>query len=175
MHKNEKIVIVGKSGSGKDHLLRGLLKFELPYSPKLTTRPKRNSETNGIEYNFIGNDQFNSLLENNQIKAYQHFLIEGKDWYYAISKENFDENQLFIMTPHEIEILSQEDRKKCFIVYLDISEAVRRKRIQNRSDNNDSIERRIKADDLDFRGFTEYDLKITDPEFDSKEVYELMN
>lgn len=173
--KNEKIIIVGKSGSGKDHLLRGLIKKDLKYSPKITTRPKRKLERQGVEYEFSNNNKFNKLLESNQIKTYQHFLINGVDWYYAISSRNFDKNQIFIMTPHEISSLSPEDRKKCFVVYLDISEDIRRSRIHRRDDSNDSVDRRMKADDDDFRGFSDYDLKITDPDFEVDMVYELMN
>ncbi len=38
--KREKIILTGKSGSGKDFLLRGLVKKGLIYSPKFTTIPK---------------------------------------------------------------------------------------------------------------------------------------
>ena len=172
--KNEKICLVGKSGSGKDHLLRGLIKKGLRYQPKITTRPKRKLETEGFEYNFTTNDIFKSLLESNQIKTYQHFIIENVDWYYSITNQNFDKNQIFILTPHEISLLSQEDRKKCFIVYLDISEEVRRRRITKRGDNNDSVNRRIIADELDFKSFNDYDLRVTDPDFEVDDVYELM-
>lgn len=173
--KSEKVIIVGKSGSGKDHLLRGLIKKELKYNPKITTRPKRNMEREGVEYNFTSNDVFMSLLESNEIKTYQHFVIENSDWYYAISNKNFEENQVFIMTPHEISTLSETDRKKCFIVYLDIEESIRKSRIMKRNDNNDSVIRRMKADEDDFKDFKDYDLRITDPDFEVDMVYDLMN
>lgn len=172
--KNEKIIVVGQSGSGKDHLLRGLIKMGLKYHPKITTRPRRKLESQGIEYDFMTNEYFQELMESNKIKVYQHFVINESDWYYAIDNNNFNDNQLFIMTPHEISTLSQEDRKKCFIVFLDISESVRRNRITKRNDNNDSINRRIEADKEDFKNFTDYDLRITDPDFDVDMVYELM-
>lgn len=173
--KIEKIVIVGKSGSGKDHLLRGLIKKELRYQPKITTRPKRKLERQGIEYNFLSNESFNQMLESKEIKVYQNFIINDSYWYYSISNQNFEDNQLFIMTPHEISTLSKEDRKRCFVVYLDIDESVRRSRITRRNDDNDSVNRRIEADEVDFKYFNDYDLKITDPEFETDMIYELMN
>lgn len=173
--KTEKIVIVGKSGSGKDHLLRGLIKKELKYQPKITTRPKRKLEKQGIEYSFLSNQNFNKMLESNEIKVYQHFVIDNSDWYYSISNQNFENNQLFIMTPHEISSLNREDRKKCFVVYLDIDESIRRARITKRNDDNDSINRRMEADEVDFKYFVDYDLKITDPDFETDMVYDLMN
>lgn len=178
--KQESIIICGKSGSGKDFLLRGLIKKKLKYQPKITTRPQRKLERQGIEYDFVDNDKFKILLESNEIKTYQYFLIEDpitkmvSDWYYAVSKQNFDESQLFIMTPHEIASLSPEDRSKCFIVYLDIPEDVRKSRITRRNDYNDSINRRMEADNVDFTGFTTYDLKITDSDFEIEMIYDLM-
>ena len=173
--KHEKIILTGKSGSGKDHLLRGLIKKDLKYSPKFTTRPKRELETEGVEYNFITNDNFIELNNSNEVKVFQTFIINDDTWYYGITKENFDNNKLFIMTPFEISQLSEEDLKGCFLVYLDIDIDIRRRRISNRNDNNDSIERRLTADEIDFKDFKNYDLKITDPEFESDWVYDLMN
>ena len=173
--KHEKILLTGKSGSGKDHLLRGLIKKDLSYSPKFTTRPKRELETEGVEYNFITNDKFAELSSSDEIKVFQKFIINDDTWYYGITKENFDNNKLFIMTPFEISQLSEEDLKGCFLVYLDIDIDIRRRRISNRNDNNDSVERRLTADEIDFKDFKNYDLKITDPEFESDWVYDLMN
>ena len=173
--KSEKLCIVGQTGSGKNFLLRGLIEKGLTYEPKITTRPRRKLEREGIDYYFYNNRRFESLLEKNEIKLYQEFNINNDIWYYGLSCNNFDKNQLFIMTPHEISNLSTEDRKKCFIVYLDIDEDTRRKRLINRRDNNDSIERRIKSDKEDFKFFSDYDLKITDPTFETWMIYDLMN
>lgn len=172
--KNEKIIIVGKSGSGKDHLLRGLIKKGLKYSPKYTTRPQRKLETNGQEYFFIQNSDFEFMLESNQILTFQKFDIFGSIWYYAISKDNFQDNQIFIMTPHEISTIDSETRKGCFIVYLDINFDIRRNRIIGRNENADSVDRRLQADEEDFKDFKDYDLKISDPDFDIDMVYDLM-
>jgi guanylate kinase len=171
--KKEKLIILGASGSGKDFLLRELIKKGLSYSPKFTTRPKRSLEREGIDYNYISNDKF-IKMKDNEVKVYQSFPIGDEIWYYGITKENFNNNQVFIMTPHELSQLSEIDRVGTFIVYLDIPEDIRRKRISNRNDNNDSVERRIRSDELDFKGFNTYDLKITDPEFDADSVYELI-
>jgi len=172
--KTEKVILVGPSGSGKDFLLRGLLKKNLNYSPKFTTRPKRKFETDGLEYNFISNEDFSNLKSEDKIKTSQKFLIVENVWYYGVTKENFDKNQLFIMTPHEISQLSEEDLKRCFVVYLDIDLDIRKKRLIKREDQNDSIERRLNADAIDFQNYNYYDLKVTDPDFDSDSIYDLM-
>ena len=57
---------------------------------------------------------------------------------------------------------------------IDIDMETRRRRISNRNDNNDSVERRLESDEKDFQNFKKYDLKITDPDFESEWVYSLM-
>ena len=173
--KTEKVLILGKSGAGKDHLLRGLVKKGLKHIPKYTTRPKRKLEREGVDYHFISNEQFEKMISNNEIIFYQKFNINGEDWYYGFSREFYKETKVMIITPAELNQLSEEDIKGTFIVYLDIDMETRRKRISNRNDNNDSIERRLSADELDFSGFKNYDMKITDPDFEAAWVYDMVD
>jgi guanylate kinase len=79
------------------------------------------------------------------------------------------------MTPGEFNNLTPEMRKGCFVVYLDIDRRVRESRLLGRQDKNDSISRRLDADDIDFQEYKDYDLKITDHEFSSDDVYDLMD
>jgi guanylate kinase len=179
MEKSEKIFVVGKSGSGKDWLLRQLKKEGLKVSVKTTTRPQRKNEAQFETYNFISDSEFKSLLEEKQLICYQSFNVtpEGRDpetWYYGLSKEEFNKSQAFIMTPGELEQIDKEIRKGCFVVYLDIDRKIRESRISGRNDNNDSIQRRLDADEIDFKNFCDYDLKLTDPEFEVDLVLSLM-
>ena len=172
--KTEKMIILGQSGSGKDYLRKELVKLGLKYSPKFTTRPKRISEKQGEDYNYIDYNLYTSLHKNGQIKTSQSFVINGVNWYYGITKENWDNNQLFIMTPFELNQISDEELKNCFVVYLNIDIETRKNRILERKDYSDSMDRRLSADLEDFKGFNKYDLSITDPEFEAEWIYDLM-
>jgi dephospho-CoA kinase len=108
------------------------------------------------------------------MKVFQRFIINEIDWYYGISNENFDNNQIFIMTPYEISLLSDLDKSKCFVVYLDISDEIRRERLELRKDSNDSINRRILSDNFDFKDFKDYCVRITDESFDPYLIWDLM-
>ena len=162
---NKTVIICGKSGSGKTYLMNLLKNNGFRCQNKITTRPLRTGEVNGIDYDFIDNEQFDFLLLEDKIKVHQHFIINGQIWNYGITKENLKKNNLFILTPYEINQIPYDELKDFFIIFLDIEESIRRIRLTNRYDNNDSIDRRIISDDEDFKNFNCYNIKITNPEF----------
>jgi len=178
--KREKCIIVGKSGSGKDFIMRKLVERGLTPSLKWTTRPARKREIQGITYNFVTESSFQSSIENNEFLFWESFNVtpNGKDsetWFYGTTNEEFEKASVFIMTPKELTSLSPEQRKECFVVYLDIDRSVRESRLLKRKDNNDSIMRRLDADEKDFTGFNDFDLKIRDPEFTVEDIFSLMD
>ena len=172
LDKTEKLLICGHSGSGKDFLLRQLKEKGLKASTKVTTRPKRKNEVEGVNYYFKTLNQFESL---DLLVSQDFFNDKGELWKYGILKEDFNNSQAFILTPGEVRQLTPEVRKNCFVVFLDIDRSIRESRISNRQDHNDSIKRRLDADEIDFQNFRDYDLKLTDPEFLPSDVLSLMD
>jgi guanylate kinase len=178
--KKEKCLVVGKSGSGKDFLLRNLINKGLIGCLKMTTRPQRKHEKQGVTYNFVEESFFKQKIEKSEFLCYQTFYVtpEGREpetWYYGITKEEFERAQVFIMTPVELLSIDTQIRKKCFVVYLDIDRDIRENRILGRKDKNDSVKRRLDSDEEDFKGFKDYDLRVTDPDFSADDVYDLMD
>lgn len=174
MQRNEKLIIVGKTGSGKDYLLDNLKEEGYETAVKITTRPKRKNEIDGVSYNFKNNEEFDLLLESNEIIINQEFNIEGERWQYGYGAKGFTSSNAFILTPKEVKQITEKHRKECCIVYLDIDSNVRKKRLQARNDNNDSIERRMINDDIDFKSFQDYDIRISDPFFEIDTILSLM-
>jgi len=177
--KNEKVVIIGGSGSGKDFLMRKLTEKGLIPCLKWTTRPIRKYEEQGITYNFVPDAKFLESIDNEDFLCYQEFVVTPEDsdpqtWYYGITNDEFDRAQVFIMTPSDFKNLTPEMRKGCFVVYLDIDRSIKESRLGNRKDKNDSIKRRLDSDIIDFKDFNDYDLKITDHEFSANDIYDLM-
>lgn len=180
LNKVEKLIITGKSGSGKDWAIRELKKMGVEPGIKSTTRPRRNFESCGIDYNFITEDQFRELKEANSLICSQEFTVTPIDrdpeiWKYGIKKSEFKKCRSFILTPAEISQLPEDIRKECFVIYLDIDRDIRESRVIKRGDLNDSVKRRLDADDIDFSRFEDFDLRITDPEFDVDMIIQLMN
>ncbi len=178
--KHEKLLVLGQSGSGKDFLVRKIVKKDLIGCVKMTTRPQRKYEIQGVTYDFVTDYLFKEKIENGEFLCFQTFNVtpEGRDpetWYYGITKEEFERAQVFIMTPGEFACIDAETRKNCFVVYLDIDREIRESRILGRNDKNDSVQRRLDADEEDFKGFGDYDLRVTDPDFTAEDVYDLMD
>jgi guanylate kinase len=178
--KKEKIIILGTSGSGKSFLMRKLIEKGLNPCLKWTTRPMRKYEEQGVDYNFVKSIEFSESINENKFLTYQKFNVtphnsSEQTWFYGITLEEFNNSQVFIMTPGEFKDVSEDSRKGCFVVYLDIDRGIRESRLFKRDDKNDSIKRRLDSDDIDFDVSFEYDLKITDPDFGVDDIYDLMN
>jgi dephospho-CoA kinase len=86
-------------------------------------------------------------------------------WYYGITKEEFERCDIMILNAEAIELLSEEYRNRCFVTYIDIPIEVRRSRIIERNDPDDNFERRIQADEEQFRNFLDFDCRITNHNF----------
>jgi guanylate kinase len=159
---SSRIVIVGAGGSGKDYFRSKFLEKGFKPNIAYTTRPKREGETDGIDYHFISVEEFKNKIKQDY---WQEFNIFKEDWYYGTSNENWNNSQIFIKEPHGVSEISIMDRKSTIVIYLAIPEDIRRERMNRRSGNADNVERRIEADRKDFDNFTDYDIKISDPNF----------
>ena len=156
-----KIVLLGKGASGKDLLRKRLEKRGAKYGVSYTTRSPRPGEVDGVDYFYITREDFLKKIEENYFVEYQEF----NGWYYGLGREEFDRCELQILNVEGLEMLSEADRAQCFVIYLDIDRETRVERLKNRNDSNDSIERRINADDEQFIGFDDFDVRITNSNF----------
>ena len=158
--QHSRTILVGRAASGKDFLRKKFEDRGYKYGISYTTRPSRTGETDGIDYHFLTTEKFEAMIANNEF--YEHVSFNG--WHYGTTKKQFYEDGIFIMTPHGISCIEPEDRKKCFVIFLDIPIEIRRERLSLRSDA-DKVERRLEADELDFKDFKDYDIKINDSGF----------
>lgn len=163
-----KIIIVGKGGSGKDHLKKHLIQMGYKPSVSHTTRPIRQGEVPGEDYLYFSQEEFFRNRDNGVFEEWDSF----NGWNYATPKANFRECQVFVMTPGVISSLAPWIRESSVIVYLDINEEERRKRLGKRNINgiHDIVDRRIAADDKDFQNFFDFDLRIRSPYFSPSDV-----
>lgn len=153
-----KIVIVGRGGSGKDFLRKKFEERGFKYCVSYTSRPIREGEENGKDYRFTSVEYF----RDNSVDFYE--IDEFNSWKYGTLIDDFNGSNLFIMTPRGVNSIKPEDRKKCFVIFIDPPREVIKERLTQRKDA-DSADRRIEADDKDFFEFSNYDIKITNHDF----------
>jgi len=161
----KKIILVGKAASGKDYFRSYLISKGYKTSISHTSRPMRDGEVNVLDYHYISKCKF-------IFKKLTFFFFENKKfngWFYGTSKAEMKRSNVFIFTPSGVNSLSDRFLKDCFVVYFDIPEYSRISRLEKRSDS-DTIERRIKADNIDFKHFVKYDLKVVHPKFNCEEL-----
>jgi len=160
MRKNKRIILVGHAASGKDYLAEKFVEQGFRKDVSLTTRPMREGEVDGLTYHYVSKDQFMKAVNSSGFYEY----VEFNGWMYGTSMDDWDNADVFIMTPSGVATIKPEDRKDCVVVFINVSETIRRRRMDMRSDS-DTTERRLKADKEDFKGFIDYDYRITDPNF----------
>ena len=63
------IVLSGPSGVGKDAVLNGMKRQQLPmhFAVTATTRPRRQREKDGIDYYFVSRTEFERMIERNEL------------------------------------------------------------------------------------------------------------
>lgn len=151
-----KIILIGKAASGKDFLQMQLVSNGLSPLRQYTTRPKRPTEV-GDEYHFVLEEEFDSIVDN--LTSVQTF----NGWRYGIDINEVFLSDVMIFSPanfFDMKELLDKNKILYTIVYLDIDEETRRDRLSVRyvgGNSDDSLERRLIADEKDFEFFDNID------------------
>lgn len=145
------IVILGKNGAGKSYLLDRLAEKGFCKVVNYTTRPMRENEQDGVDYFFLTNEQFESLIA-------QGFFIEHKklgDNYYGTSKEALGKNSVFVAG--NLADLKKFSDNEVVPVYVNASIDQRYRRVKKRKSTESEIFKRFHGESfkyLDkFKGF----------------------
>lgn len=148
------LVLMGKTCSGKD-TIRDILAMKYGFHPIVTytTRPIRKGEINGVSYHYITTDEFLHKINNNFFIEWKSYDVNGNTWHYGTSVESIteaNEKSVLILTPDGVRALKKQNISVT-VVYVYSNLATIRSRLTKRKDNNDSIERRIQKDQIDFK------------------------
>jgi guanylate kinase len=156
-----KLILVGKAASGKDHLKQKLQKKGFKIGISHTTRSPRVNEQDGVDYHFVNDSQFLEMIDQGKFIEYMKF----NGWYYGQTEEDFDSADVMIMSKDGLDMLPEQYRKQCAVIYLDIDRLTRIERLNDRDDKNDSIQRRMDTDDEQFEKFTDFEIRIKNADF----------
>lgn len=143
------IVIVGKSASGKSTIANILSEdFKYKKAVTTTTRPIRDGEVEGEDYNFITDEQFTDMLKRGEFLEW----AEYRGWRYGTPKSELDkgDNTIFVLNPQGLKAF-KELGIDCISFYVEVESGLRVLRQLDRGDDRKEIERRYFTDEKDFR------------------------
>ena len=156
-----KIAIVGPGASGKDLLRMRMQNRGFKFGVSCTTRPPREGEIHGKDYYYLTDVEFEHGIVSNQFVEWQEF----NGWKYGMTKEEFEICDVMILNAEAVNLLESKYRNRLFIIYTDIDEKVRLNRLIERDDYKHEPACRIEEDKKQFKNFTNFDLRITNPNF----------
>ncbi len=155
--------ILGGGGSGKTTLKFALLRMGAKFTGFVpyTTRPKRPDETDGVHYHFVSTEVF---------QTYSTFVLkrEADGWLYGVDRNDLEQKadgRVLVATFDIDGIRALEAmHKKVKVVYLDIPESERMRRMLSRGDKPTTVIRRIGIDQrrLSHLNFTSPVLEVRD-------------
>lgn len=150
------IIIVGKSGSGKDSVVKKLTNFyDYKKIVTWTTRPMRPKEIQDVTYHFTDEETFEEKIEEGFFAEWKKYeSIEGT-WYYGtalLDLTTFNEDKIIILTPDGYQEIKDIIGKDTLTVYLKSKNRILKSRLKKRGDNPKEIKRRLKHDKKDFKG-----------------------
>ena len=161
-------IISAPSGSGKSTLVNGLRHFvdHLVFSISYTTRPPRGSEQDGCEYYFVTREQFQGMLERDELLEYADVFgnYYGSARRFFIEAESRGEDLLL-----DIDVQGERQVKQkipgaisIFVLPPSRKELESRLRKRNRSENMDEevIQRRLVNATREIENYTNYDYII---------------
>lgn len=159
-------IYFGKSGAGKDFYKKKAVEEEglLPIIA-FTSRPMREGEVDGEDYNFTNKFGFNSLIENHQLVEWREYKTKKNGvpdvWYYGTPVVDPNRDWVAVMTISGIkDYIKHYGPDKINPIYVYADYEVREKAAMERG-GFDCIEweRRAKADDEDFSDYEIHSLE----------------
>jgi guanylate kinase len=165
-------IISAPSGAGKTSLVKGLTvdSKEIVVSVSHTTRTIREGETNGVDYHFVEQDEFLSMVNGSA------FLEHAKvfDNYYGTSQQHVEQQ---LLKGHDVILeidwqgarqVRKQFQQSISVFILPPSSTALKQRLQNRGqDNEDVINRRMKDAVNEMSHYAEFDYIIVNDDFDA--------
>ena len=139
---NKIILLCGESGSGKTTIAQMLEEsYNLKILESYTTRPRR--KENEIGHIFLTDEQFGEIKVED-IAAYTEF--DGHK--YCATQQQVEESDVYIVDKTGIETFKNcyKGNKKPIVLYIKTQEENRKKRMLERGDSLEKIEKRLEND-----------------------------
>ena len=160
------LIIVGGAGSGKTTVLRALAKKGYRRIVTYTTRPPRNNEIDGIDYNFITEEKFSQLAQKGFFVEISEYEASFGRCRYGSACYSYENNEgMIALDVNGVKSLRSDKNAmsvNAFIVYLNVTDKLLEQRLCARGDNRAEIAQRMRHDKETLIDIEEYcDLVIS--------------
>ena len=142
------ICLVSPMGAGKDTILKEVIKeYNIDPLISYTDRPIRNGETNGVEYNFVTEEEIYRMMHNGEFIETRVYNTEFGEWVYGLAKNSIDlyskDNYIVILDFKGLislrEYLVNADKEDCLTsIYISCNPQERLRRALFREGDLDS-------------------------------------
>tara|TARA_Y200000002_G_scaffold179782_1_gene148339 strand:- start:10903 stop:11433 length:531 start_codon:yes stop_codon:yes gene_type:complete len=135
------LIITGPSGVGKNTIIDALSKkLDFNFSVSHTTRPKRVSEVNGKDYYFISSEEFQNMINNNELVEFEEY----GGFAYGTSRKELNQDGLVILDLEVNGATKLLNNNNDFIgLFIDIDDKELINRLKNRGHNSEFINKRM--------------------------------
>ena len=163
--KGALFVVTGASGTGKTTLVKQALSTipSIDFSVSATTRPKRHTETNGVDYHFLSTETFQQYIQAGEFLEWAE--VYGN--YYGTLKKPVEEalqNGKSILLDIDIQGAKQvkENAAQCTSIFvLPPSFDVLEQRLRSRNtDTEEVIRKRMEKSKEQLRGCRDFDYLV---------------
>lgn len=149
------LIVLGKTASGKDTIVKELVsKHGFKKVVTYTTRPMRKKEISDVTYHYIPEQEFLEKTQEGFFAEYKAYKTEEGIWYYGSAIQDYtnaDEKCVIILTPSGLkDILKLKIEFSSIYVYANNSTI--KERLAKRGDKKEEADRRVKQDNIDFKG-----------------------
>lgn len=145
-------IIMGKTCSGKTTIVNELKKYGFHPINTYATRPPRKGDT----YRFISESEFLEKVGQDFFVEHKSYKTSGGVWHYGTARsdiENAQNKDIIILTPEGArDLIKACPALDCRLIYIYANKKTIKNRLMKRNDKKEEAERRIIADDEDFKG-----------------------
>lgn len=164
------IILVGKTACGKSTTAKLMEKLGYQRIVTDTTRPRREGETDGIDYHFRTQDEFEALKEAGYYAESVDYEAAFGHCSYGSAKEAYEskKDSVIVLNPYGLKMVKENVVSGSTIsIFMDVPEDILVERLHTRGDAEDEITRRLEHDRIDFADMPEicdYTISVTGKE-----------
>ena len=164
-------VVMGKSATGKDTIYKEIIKrnnINLVPVVMYTTRPIREGEVNGREYNFVDEDTKQEIEKQGKILEIRTYnTVEGPWHYFTADDENWEDDHDHIMIgtlETYAEIRKNCSNREIIPIYIEVEDGERLSRalLREKNEKNPNYEELCRRFIADTHDFSQENLKSLD-------------